>query len=435
MAGTLAAREHAWGPAGEEVAVCGGGAEVRLLRPGAAAAAAGAGAGAGAAAAHPPRALLRGHEGPVAAVDWSPEAGLLLTGGHDRNVYVWRRAPAAEEGAWAGGGDGGWQREMVLLPAALDRAVLAARWAPGGRKFACGGGARVVSVSYYEAEDSWWTSKLVRKRQGSSVTSLAWHPSGALLATGCADGHCRVLAAVVPRVDAPKESVPRAGRDSKFGTVLVDASGGGWVHGVAWSPSGSRLAFASHDSTVTVLTGLDATAEPDALWAGGESARVKLRGRPVRCLLFLAEDRLVGGGWEPAPVLMASKREGATPGAEDWGVLLESLEGSSTAGSSEAGDAGGTPGPGTPGRGTPGRSQNTQFASAFAKFEQFAPKAKAVRAKQVGGPHKGCITCLRVVRADPDGTVEAFSSSGMDGRLITWGTADIERQVLAQLSL
>ena len=108
MAGTLAAREHAWGPAGEEVAVCGGGAEVRLLRPGAAAAAAGAGAGAGAGAvaAHPPSALLRGHEGPVAAVDWSPEAGLLLTGGHDRNVYVWRRAPAAEAGAGADAGSG-----------------------------------------------------------------------------------------------------------------------------------------------------------------------------------------------------------------------------------------------------------------------------------------------------------------------------------------
>ena len=372
----------------------------------------------------------------MAAVDWSPEAGLLLTGGHDRNVYVWRRAPAAEAGAdadagsGAGAGDGGWQREMVLLPAALDRAVLAARWAPGGRKFACGGGARAVSVSYYEAEDSWWTSKLVRKRQGSSVTSLAWHPSGALLATGCADGHCRVLAAVVPRVDAPKESVPLAGRDSKFGTVLVDASGGGWVHGVAWSPSGTRLAFASHDSTVTVLTGLNAAAEPDALWAGRESARVKLRGRPVRCLLFLAEDRLVGGGWEPAPVLIAPKRESAGPGAEDWGVLLESLEDGSTAESSATGNAGGTPS-----RGTPGRSQNSQFASAFAKFEQFAPKVKTVRTKQVGGPHKGCITCLRAVRADLDGTVEAFSSSGMDGRLITWETADIERQVLAKLSI
>ena len=367
-------------------------------------------------------------------MDWSAEADLLLTGGHDRNVYVWRRRDGGGgDGAGGGaqGGGGGWQREMVLLPAALDRAVLAARWAPGGRKFACAGGARAVSVSYFEADDSWWTSKLVRKRQGSSVTSLAWHPSGALLATGCADGHCRVLSAVVPKVDAPKESVPRAGRESKFGTVLIDASGGGWIHGVAWSPEGSRLAFASHDSTVTVLVGLDAWAEPDALWAGQGSARVKLRGRPARCLLFLAEDRLIAAGWEPAPLLLTPGGSDSVAGAEGWSVALESLEDGSTPGSPPQSNASPRPGP----RGTPGRSQNSQFASAFAKFEQSAPKAKAVRAKNAGGPHKGLVTCLRAARTDPNGAIESFSSSGMDGRLVLWETADVERQLLAKMSL
>ena len=75
------------------------------------------------------------HEQTVAAVDWAPGTGLLVTCAHDRNVYVWREDA----------GTGRWAPEMVLLPGAMDRALLCARWAPKENKFAAGGGAKAVS--------------------------------------------------------------------------------------------------------------------------------------------------------------------------------------------------------------------------------------------------------------------------------------------------
>ncbi|XP_057994189.1 actin-related protein 2/3 complex subunit 1B isoform X6 [Hevea brasiliensis] len=49
-------------------------------------------------------------------------------------------------------------------------------------KFAVGSGAKTVSVCiyYYEQDNNWWVSKLIRKRHDSSVTSVAWHPNNGL---------------------------------------------------------------------------------------------------------------------------------------------------------------------------------------------------------------------------------------------------------------
>lgn len=83
------------------------------------------------------------HEQTVAAVDWAPGTGLLVTCAHDRNVYVWREDA----------GTGRWAPEMVLLPGAMDRALLCARWAPKENKFAAGGGAKAVSRGAREGEE------------------------------------------------------------------------------------------------------------------------------------------------------------------------------------------------------------------------------------------------------------------------------------------
>jgi actin related protein 2/3 complex subunit 1A/1B len=40
-----------------------------------------------------------------------------------------------------------------------------------------------------------------------------------------------------------------------FGTVCGEYSAGGWVHSVAFSPSGTHLAFCAHDSSVTIASG------------------------------------------------------------------------------------------------------------------------------------------------------------------------------------
>ena len=57
---------------------------------------------------------------------------------------------------------------------------------------------RLVSVSYLDAARELWAPRLVKKRHGGAVLALAWHPSGAVLATAAADGRLRLLNALIP---------------------------------------------------------------------------------------------------------------------------------------------------------------------------------------------------------------------------------------------
>lgn len=71
------------------------------------------------------------------------------------------------------------------------------RWSPCGRKFALGTGEKHIAVCYREGEHAWWAAKLVRRCHGSSVTGVAWHPSGCLLASTSTDGRCKVFNAAI----------------------------------------------------------------------------------------------------------------------------------------------------------------------------------------------------------------------------------------------
>ncbi|XP_057994196.1 actin-related protein 2/3 complex subunit 1B isoform X12 [Hevea brasiliensis] len=88
-------------------------------------------------------------------------------------------------------------------------------------KFAVGSGAKTVSVCiyYYEQDNNWWVSKLIRKRHDSSVTSVAWHPNNIFLTTTSTDGKCRVLSTFIKGVDT-RDSKAGSSSDSKFGEVF-----------------------------------------------------------------------------------------------------------------------------------------------------------------------------------------------------------------------
>ena len=64
----------------------------------------------------------------------------------------------------------------------------------------------------------------------------------------------RVFSAYIKEVDEKPASTPW-GSKMPFGQLMSEFGGsgtGGWVHGVSFSASGSRLAWVSHDSTVSV---------------------------------------------------------------------------------------------------------------------------------------------------------------------------------------
>ena len=86
------------------------------------------------------------------------------------------------------------------------------------------------------------------------MTSIDWHPNNCLIGVGSSDFKCRVFSAYVKEAEEkPKETV--WGKKMPFGNMMAEFSngGGGWVHGVSFSPSGNKLAWIGHDSSVSVV--------------------------------------------------------------------------------------------------------------------------------------------------------------------------------------
>ena len=53
-----------------------------------------------------------------------------------------------------------------------------------------------MPVCYYENDNNWWVSKMIKKHK-STVLCIAWHPSSQILATGSSDHKCRVFSAFI----------------------------------------------------------------------------------------------------------------------------------------------------------------------------------------------------------------------------------------------
>lgn len=95
-------------------------------------------------------------------------------------------------------------------------------------------------------------------------------------------------------------------KQNRFGALLCEfEQPNGWVESVCWSPSGYRLAFASHDSTlhfVQILSG-----EPPAV----QSSRTSML--PFQSIVFLSDDCLVAAGYDANPVVYVNRGSEAEP--------------------------------------------------------------------------------------------------------------------------
>lgn len=158
----------------------------------------------------------------------------------------------------------------------MNRAATCVRWSPKEDKFAVGSGAKLISVCYFEGQNDWWISKHIKKSIRSTVTSIDWHPNNVLLACGSTDFRTRVFSAYIREVDksinAEDIKATWNGKND-IGTILAEFHSsqgggiyiknihkkliylylGGWVYSVAFSPDGTRLAWVSHDSSVSVV--------------------------------------------------------------------------------------------------------------------------------------------------------------------------------------
>lgn len=175
----------------------------------------------------------------------------------------------------------------------ISRAATFVRWSPSETKFAVGSGDRVIAVCYFEEENDWWVSKHLKKPIRSTITSVAWHPNSVLLAAGSTDAHARVFSGFIKGMDAkPEPSV--WGERLPFNTVCGEYlnNSAGWVHSVAFSPSGDALAFAAHDSSVTVVYPTGPEQPPRAVLT------VSTQLLPFKSLLWKSEDEIIAAGYD-----------------------------------------------------------------------------------------------------------------------------------------
>lgn len=167
------------------------------------------------------------------------------------------------------------------------------RWSPSETKFAVGSGDRVIAVCYFEEENDWWVSKHLKKPIRSTITSVAWHPNSVLLAAGSTDAHARVFSGFIKGMDErPEPGV--WGERLPFNTVCGEYmnNSAGWVHSVAFSPSGDSLAFAAQDSSITVVYPSGPDQPPKAILT------VSTQLLPFKSLLWKAEDEIIAAGYD-----------------------------------------------------------------------------------------------------------------------------------------
>ncbi|XP_072549607.1 actin-related protein 2/3 complex subunit 1A-A [Salminus brasiliensis] len=306
---------------------------------------------------------LKEHSGRITGIDWAPESNRIVTCASDRNAYVWTLK------------DGVWKPTLVLVR--INRAATCVKWSPQENKFALGSGAKLISVCYFEKENDWWLSKHIKKGICSTVLSLDWHPNNILLAAGSADLHCRVFSAYIKEIEDKPGPTPW-GAKMPFGEVLLEQKDvGGWVHSVAFSPSGDSLAWVSHNSAISVA---DAT-------QGKEVTQLTTDHLPLLSLLYVSETEIVAAGHDCCPYQFSYTGPGKLEFVKKLGISKQT-------------------------------SKNSM--SAMQHFRNLDKKATTDEEdNELNTLHQNSITQLCIVEGQK-ASVEKFSSVGLDGALVLW---------------
>lgn len=309
------------------------------------------------------------HDKLVTSIDWAPNTNRLLTCSQDRNAYVWTLDASSNT----------WKPVLVLLR--INRAATAAKWSPQENKFAVASGAKTISVCYFEQENDWWVSKHITKPICSTVLSLDWHPNNSILAAGSADNRVRVFGAAIKSVDSKQPSTVW-GDKYQFKSLLAEYQSNGWVHSVAFSPSGNSLAWTSHDSTVNVV------------YPGPSPVVSTVSGTnlPFTSVLYLNETALITAGYDCFPMLFKQK----SLSSQEWG-------------SGESIDTG-----------KQAKASTISNSSAFNKFRQMDTRAQtSTTGIELNSQHQNTINCLRPYKLNGN-SITSFTTSGIDGKLVIW---------------
>ncbi|KAF8559729.1 WD40 repeat-like protein [Imleria badia] len=326
---------------------------------------------------------LSEHDKVITSIDWAPNSNRIVTASEDRNAYVWSQSPDPLTGRTV------WKPTLVLLR--VNRAATFVRWSPNEDKFAVASGARAIAVCSFDPENNWWVARQLKKPIRSTVLSVDWHPNNVLLAAGSADMKARVFSAYIKDVD--KRPAPTMwGEKLPFNTLCGEfaSPAGGWVHAVSFSPSGEILAFASHDSSISIV------------YPGGPVVQsIRISTLPYVTLTWTSEESIVAAGHDCQPVVFSGSEAG-------WG-FIGSLD-DTTSGAKSSAKAGGV-----------GRLNSSAFNTfRNADTRGHAGGGEVSTDTELLTVHQNTITSVRPFEWGAGGSVSRVSTSGVDGKLVIW---------------
>nr|CCQ18622.1 Actin-related protein Arp2/3 complex, subunit ARPC [Sycon ciliatum] len=317
--------------------------------------------------------VLSEHGQRVLDMDWGAKRNRLVTCGEDRNAYVW-----TSEG-------GEWRPMLVLLR--INRAATCVRWSPNEEKFAVGCGARLISICYFEVEQDWWVSKHIKKPIRSTVLSVDWHPNNYLVAAGSSDFKARVFSAYVKEIEEKPAPTPW-GKKGTFGNLMAEFSngGGGWVHSVSFSPSGNKLVWVGHDSSISVAV------------AGGDQVvtTIKQTHLPMLTCVFVSEKSIIAGGHDCSPYLFRHDDNAELTALQKLDVV---------------------------------KAKSAGTSSAMDKFRSLDKKGstESTDSGRSASTHQNSIVDARMV--GPKGAGKGISTAGVDGLVVVWNFKSLESSI------
>jgi len=318
--------------------------------------------------------VLSEHHQNVTGIDWAPNSNRIVTCGADRNGYVW-----VEE-------NGKWRPTLVILR--INRAATHVKWSPEEDKFAVASGARLISICYFEKENHWWVSKHIKKPIRSTVLSLDWHPNNILIAAASSDFKARVFSAYIKEIESKPEAT-NWGKKMPFGALMGEFSNGrgGWLHDIVFSPSGSKIAWVGHDSSISVVQ-------------GGENAEVithNISGLPLTSCIWLNEQSLVAGGHDFVPMVF-------THDGNKVSFVAKLDQAAAKSGDEE------------------------ETMSAMERFRSLDKRALGAKEAKSLTTHTNAIVQMSIYAGSKD-NVTKFSSAGLDGRIVIWDIKSLESSI------
>lgn len=248
-----------------------------------------------------------------------------------------------------------------------------------------------MAIGHFDAANDWWVCKHLKKTISGPVLSLAWHPSGRMVAVGTLEGKLMLSSAFVPEVDTSEKNLPWVDPAvlKSFDTECLSVEVGSWVLAVAFSPSGNALAWSSQQAVISLYY-------PASGYQSTVQCLTKDSKIPYNQVLFMSENVLLAAGPNFNPIILA----GAD--GKDW-KLKQEPEAASTS--------------------KKGSSVASNIAARFQRMDQQGQSGDELDKKTAGqSPHISNISSIQNLG-------KTIATTGYDGRVVFWSLNELASQL------